>query len=256
MHLLRDPSCIFLDRRNTLTTQVPGRNDAGRIPGMHACQLNMLHNCRNKSMNPIADCIGFTLGRMHQETVDQNRTIRCYADGRFHISDHAFLIINNLHASSAKHVGRTHHHRISDLFRNRQRVIHRNCHPGFRHRNLQLFHHCAELVPVLSKVDHRRRGSKDLHPVFLQIRSQIQRSLSAELRDHSDRFFLRVNAQNILKRQRLKIQFIRSIIVCRDCLRVAVYNYRLKSKLFERQCCMHAAVVKLDSLPDPVWSAA
>ena len=46
---------------------------------------------------------------------------------------------------------------------------------------------------VKELVDDRRRGSQNLHAVFLQVSSQIQWSLSAKLCDHTKRFLFIVN---------------------------------------------------------------
>ena len=58
---------------------------------MYAGKLDMLHNSRNKSMVAVADRICFTFRCMIQETVDQNRTVRCYTYCCFHVSFHAFI---------------------------------------------------------------------------------------------------------------------------------------------------------------------
>ena len=74
--------------------------------------------------------------------------------------------------------------------------------------------------------------------------------------DDPERLLLFIYAKDIFQGQRLKIELVGSVIVCRDGFRIAVYDDCLKSQLFERQCCMYAAVVDLDALPDPVGAAA
>lgn len=78
-----------------------GRNDAGRISGMNARKLDMLHNGRNKSMGTVTDGVGFTFHGMVQETVNEDGAVGGYAYRGFHIACHAFLIIYNFHTSAA-----------------------------------------------------------------------------------------------------------------------------------------------------------
>ncbi len=92
--------------------------------------------------------------------------------------------------------------------------------------------------------------------VLLQLRRQVQRGLAAELGDYAQRLFLFVDAQDVFQGQRLKIQLVGSVVVSGNGLRVAVDNNGLKSQLLQRQCGVDAAVVKLNSLADPVGAAA
>ena len=105
-----------------------GRNDTCGIPGMHACQLNMFHYCRNKGMCAVADGIRFTFHGMVQETVDQDGAVRGYADCGLHIAGHAFLVINHFHPSAAQYIGRADHNGISNFSGDGQRFSHRGGH--------------------------------------------------------------------------------------------------------------------------------
>ena len=96
------------------------------------------------------------------------------------------------------------------------------------------------------------RGAQDLHAVFLQLGSQIERRLAAELRDDAQGLLFLIDAEDVFQGQRLEIQLVGRIVVCGNRLRVAVYDDGLKAQLLESESRVYAAVVKLNSLSDPV----
>ena len=256
MHLLGDLSGIFLDGLQIFRGNVHGRNDAGGVSGMDACQLNVLHDRRHKGVGTVADGIRLTFHGVVQETVDEDGAVRGDAYGGLHISHHALVVVHHFHAPAAQHVGGAHHHRIADLSGNLQGFFHRGGHAGFRHGNRQFFHHFPEQIPIFRQIDDCRGGAQDLHPVFLQFGSQVQRRLSAELSDDAYGFFFLINAENVLQGQRLKIQLVGGVVVRGHGLRVAVDDNRLKSQFFQGQGRVNTAVVKLDALADAVGAAA
>ena len=56
-------------------------------------------------------------------------------------------------------------------------------HARFGHGNVELLHHGAEKIAVLSHVDGLGGGAQDVDPRFFQIRGQIEGGLPAELGD-------------------------------------------------------------------------
>ena len=113
-----------------------GRDDAGGVSGMYAGKLDMLHNRWNECVGSVADRVCFALEGVVQEPVDQDRTVRRYANGSLHVSFHAFVIIDHFHAAAAKNVRWADHNRIADLSGNSQCFFNGGCHTRFRHRNL------------------------------------------------------------------------------------------------------------------------
>ena len=103
-------------------------------------------------------------------------------------------------------------------------------HTRFRHRNIQLLHHSVELVAVFCHINNCRRSTKDMSAPFFQLCGNIQRSLAAELDDDAQRLLLIIDGHNVFYSKRLKVKFVRSIIVCRYRLRIAVYHNGLKSQ--------------------------
>ena len=194
MHLFRDLPGVLLDGTYIFFGNVYGRDDARGISGVHACKFDMFHDCRHKCMISVTNGVCFTFQGMIKEAVDEDRAVRRHSNGGFHIAGHAFGVIYDLHTASAKDIGRTDHHRIADLVCDRERFIYGCCHSGFRHRDLKLVHHLAEQITIFRKINDGRSGSKDLYTIFLKFGSEIQRSLSAELRDDAYRLFFFIDA--------------------------------------------------------------
>src|SRR3546814_1948696 len=54
----------------------------------------------------------------------------------------------------------------------------------------------------------------------------------------------------------LEVQAVGGVVIGRDCFRVAIDHDGLVTVLAQGERCVHAAVVELDALPDPVRAAA
>ena len=256
MHFHGNFPRIILDGLQLLRRNMAGWNDAGTVARVDSGQLNMFHDSGHVCVRTVADSVRFTFHGVLKETVNQNWTIRGDTDSGRHVIFHIVLIVHNFHAASAQYEGGAYHDRIADFTGCFQGFLHRGCHSGFRHRNPKLFHHCIELIPIFRLGDHFRRGAEDLNSVSFQVRSQIQRSLPAELSDDPGRLFMTVDGKDILQGQWLKVKFVGNIIIGGHSLRIAVYNNRFKTKLSKGKSRMNAAVVKFDSLPDPVGASA
>ena len=63
-------------------------------------------------------------------------------------------------------------------------------------------------------------------------------------------------AEHVLERQRLEVQPVGGVVVGRDRLRVAVDHHRVAAGLAHGHRRVHAAVVELDALADPVRAGA
>jgi len=186
--------CIVIDSFNVTQRNAHRRNDTGGIAGMNTGQLDMFHDRRNKSIRAVRNRVGFRFDGVFQKLVDQNRPLRRDADCRVDIAFEHFLIMYDLHAAPAQHVGGTHHQRITDVTGHFQRLLEIAGHAGFRHGNAQFIHHHAETVAVFRQIDRLRRCSDNFHTGFGQFRSDVKRGLSAELHNHPFRFFFLVDA--------------------------------------------------------------
>ena len=165
------------------------------------------------------------------------------------------VVVDDLHRAAAEHVGRAHDHRDTRSAR-RPRAPPRACAPrrgaapGSRARAGSR----ANLPAILGEVDRVGRGARG---------SGTPRSLQRprELAAASGRRTARsrptgrsrsADGQHVLGRQRLEVQPARRVVVGRDGLGIRVDHHRLEPRLLEREGRMHAGVVELDPLADPV----
>ena len=223
---------------------------------MDTGQLDMLHDSGDEGVGTVADGVGLALQRMLQEAVDQDGAVGSDADGGLHILLDALLVIDDLHAAATQHIGGTNHDGVADLLSDLNGLLHGGCHTGLRHGDLQLVHHGAEQVSILGQVDHGGGSSQDLDAVLLQVGSQVQRGLAAELGDNAHGLLLLVDAQNVLQRQGLEVELVRGVVVGGDGGGVAVDDDGLEAQLLQSQRGVDGAVVELDALADPVGAAA
>ena len=197
MHLFRNLSGVLLDGLHIFRGNVKRWDDTGRVSGVDTCQLDMLHDSRHKGMFSVTDGIRLTLQGIVEETVNQDRAVRCHTNRCFHVIFHGFIIVDYFHTAASQYVGRTNHNGVANLICDGLSFLHGSCHAGFRHRNLKLIHHGTEMIPVLCKVNNCRGGTQDLHTVFLQVCSQVQWSLATELGDNAQWLFFIIYTQYI-----------------------------------------------------------
>ena len=118
----------------------------------------------------------------------------------------------------------------------------------------------AELPPVLGEVDRLRAGAHHRDARRGERPGQAERGLPAQLHDHPGDRPARLlgvhHLQHVFQRQRLEVQPVRGVVVGRDGLGVAVDHHRLVAGLRQREAGVHAGVVELDALADPVRPAA
>ena len=93
-------------------------------------------------------------------------------------------------------------------------------------------------------------------PGLLERARQLQRRLAAELDDHALGLLLLADREHVLGRQRLEVEAVGGVVVGRDRLRVAVDHHRVAAELARGHRRVHAAVVELDPLADPVRAGA
>ena len=93
-------------------------------------------------------------------------------------------------------------------------------------------------------------------PASASSRGDVERRLAAELDDHPLGLLLLVDAEHILDGQRLEVELVGGVVVGGDRLGVAVDHDGLVARLAEGEGGVHAAVVELDALADPVGAAA
>ena len=80
--------------------------------------------------------------------------------------------------------------------------------------------------------------------------------MATVLHDHADRFFDGDNFQYVFQGHRLKIQAVRGVVIGGHGFRVAVNHDGFITVFAHGKRSVHAAIIKLDTLADAVWTAA
>ena len=209
----------------------------------------MLHDTRDQDICAVAYRINLNLFT-HQVFIDQNRVILCdLVDGIDKFYD-LIIIECNVHALSAKYIGRTNQYRITDAicccFCFLSGVYGITC----CSRNTCLLQNLIKELTVLSCINVFCFCTKDRHAHLHQALCQFDGCLSTELYNCSIRFFDVYDVLYIFRCQRLEIQFVSNIKVSGNCLWVVVDNDCLISGFCEGPCTMYGAEVELDTLSD------
>ena len=227
---------------------------------MNACFFDVFHDARNVDVFTVAKCVDVNFGRASEVAVQENRAVprnnHSFGDVAFELR----LIAHDFHRTATQNVGRTDHQREADvssdckrLFVGRRDAVHRLF-------QAQTVHEVLEPFAVFCEVDCVRRGAEDRDTCFFQRVREFQRGLAAELNDNAVEgavvLFHAKDFHHVFKGQRFEIQTVRGVVVGRHGLGVAVDHDGLVTLIGQRETCVTAAVVKLDTLTDTVRAAA
>ena len=204
----------------------------------------------------VAEGIHVDLDGVVEKLVDEDRVLRRGLHGGVHVAAQVVHVVDDLHGAAAEHVGRTDDHRIADPLRHLLRFLEGAGRAVFRLQELQFVEHLLEPLPVLGPVDGVGRGADDGDPGLFQRHRKLQRGLAAELDDHPVRLLDIDDVEDVLVGERLEIEPVGGVVIGGDRLRVAVDHDRLVAVLCQGEDAVHAAVVELDPLADPVRPAA
>ena len=223
---------------------------------MDSSFLDVLHDSADDHVCSISQRIYIDFCGFFEELIDQDgprgpheRRLRNVILNRVHV-------VGDHHRASAKHVARPHQHWQSDFSGDARSFLRNQRRRIARLRNSQLVEQTSKTPPVFRKIDGFRSGANNWNTVAFQFQRKIQRRLTAELHDHALRFFTLHDGQNIFQRERLEIEAVRSVVVRRDGLRIAIHHDRFEAIFAQRKSRMTAAIIKLDALSNTIRPAA
>ena len=241
--------CILYDGLFYMIADGRCRIYGNTVAGMYAGALDMLHDTRNQDIGTVAYRINFNFFT-HQVFIDQNRVILCdLVDGidKFY---NLIIIECNVHALSAKYIGRTNQYRITDTvcccFCFLSGVYRITC----CSRNTCLLQDFIKELTVFGCINIFSFCTKDRNSHFHQTLGQFDGCLSTELYDCSIRLFDVYDVLYIFRCQRLEIQFVSDIKVGGNGLRIVVNNNGFISCFRKCPCTMNRTEIELDTLSD------
>ncbi|MNV63994.1 hypothetical protein D3C71_1566180 [compost metagenome] len=176
--------------------------------------------------------------------------LRINLDRFFHIAQQLSVGVDDLHRPTAEHVRRTYQHRITKRLGCAYRFVHCRHRAAFRLGDMKAGQQRFEPLAVFRFVDALQTCAENLHAGCAKRSREIDRRLPAELNDNADRLLLLDDVHDVLEEERLEIQAVRSIEVCRYGLRVIVDDNRFIARFLDRPDRMYGGVVELDALAD------
>ena len=239
-------------------TEVVRRQHHGGVAGMHAGKFHMLEHAadHDRAILGVGNAVHIHLGGVFQKFIHQHRPLRRRLHRVLHVMAQLVIRIHNLHRAPAEHEGRPHEHGIAQFLRLGHRFLFVGGQAVRRLRDVQLVQHGGKHLAILRALDALRAGAEDVDAVGLQTEREVQRCLPAELGDGAPAIFPLVNVQDILECERFEKEFVARVVIGGHRLRIGVHHQRLKAILLQGKRRVHAAVIKLNALPDSVWATA
>ena len=224
---------------------------------MHAGLLDVLHDAADVDVLAVADGVDVHLDREVEEAVEQHRAVVRHLHRRGHVRAQVVLAVarspwrgRRARTTAAPPAGSRSGRRAAPPassvravrfggWRSPSRST--SCWKRSRSSATSIE---SGLVPMIGT------------PARAERLGELERRLPAVLHDHAERLLDVQDLHHVLERQRLEVQAVRSVVVGRDGLRVAVDHDGLEPVLAQRERRVHAAVVELDALADAIRAAA
>src|SRR2546422_2253566 len=227
---------------------------------MDAGLFDVLHDAADDYPLSVGEGVHVDLDGVFQVVVDQDWMLHRGLDRLGDVGVEALLVVDNLHGPAAQHIGRADHPGVGDRSRHGHGL--RNGPRGAAGRLLEayLFQQRLEPLAVLGAIDRIRRRARAGDAAALQGQAQRGRGLPAELHHNTEQLtrpaFRVHDRQDVFLGERLEIEPVGGIVVGAHRLRVAVDHDGLIAQVPQGQRRVHAAVVELDALTDPVRAPA
>src|SRR5439155_3401190 len=246
---------VMAERLELTIPDMDRREYAGTVAGMNPGFFDVLHNAGHHHVLTVCQSIHVNLSGVFQEPVHQDRKGALQLLGAADIVAQHTVIIGDHHVASAQHVRRSHQYRVTDAVRDLESLV--DVHGGavLRLRDAHADKQRPKMLAVFRQIDRFRSRADNGHPCGLELSRQIEWSLAAKLYNNTRGTFLLHDGHDVLEGERIKIEAIGSVVVCRDGLRIAIHHDRLIALFLEGECRVATAVIKLDSLADAVRPA-
>ena len=223
---------------------------------MHAGALDMLHDPADDVILAVAQRIHVDFDGVVEKFVDQHRMLGRSGHGVGHVVLQRVAVVNDLHRPPAKNIGRTDQNGIAQTFGNLESFIVGPRDAVIRLLDSELVDQLGEALAVFGQIDTVGRSADDRHAGALQRQRELERRLPAELNDDTVGLFAIDDVHHFFEGQRLEVKLIRGIVIGAHGFRIAIDHDRFVTFFAERKGGVHAAVVELDALADPVRPAA
>ena len=219
---------------------------------MDAGPLDVLEDRDDLRVFSITECLHVDLDRALEEPVDEHRPLVVSGErGAYVLGTCA-----DPHRAPAEHVRGADEHRVADPRRRLDGLLPGGDDLPVGAADAEALEQPSEALAILGEVDRVERRAHDPVARRLERARQPERRLAAELDHDPVRLLALAHGEHLLGAQRLEVEPVGGVVVGRNRLRVAVHHHGLVAERAEAPRRVHAAVVELDPLPDPVRAAA
>ena len=252
----RECAGVLADPGDDLVVERVGRDRARAVPGMHARLLDVLHDARDDTPLPVRDPVHVHFDRVFEELVHEDRAIRSGRHRTGHETLQTGLVVYDAHGPAAEHVGGANEHRIADRAGDALRFLDGGRDAVRRLEEVKFVEKDLKAFAILGPVDVIGRGTDDRYAGLLEGHREVEGRLAAELDDDAVRPLPVYDIEHVLPGEGFEVELIAGVVVRADGLRVAVDHNGLVPVLPKSERSVHAAVVELDALADPVRAPA
>ena len=228
------------------------RQDAGGVAGVHARLLDVLHDRGDVDADPVAESVDVDLDRALEEAVDEDRgsAQRLVAAGCRRARSRRACRARR----ARRRGGRAPGSRSARRSRAPRPALRAMPHGGTASPS------SSQSVPKRSRSSARSIASKGVPRIGTPASSSARASLSGVcppnwITTPTGCSRSQISSTSSLA-ERLEVEAVGRVVVGRDRLRVAVDHHGLVAELAVRPRRVHAAVVELDPLADPVGPGA
>ena len=142
---------------------VDSRQHAGRVSGVDAGFLDVLHDAANDDVLSVGERVDVDFDGILQELVDEDGAVVGILHRLFHILHDGVFVEGDHHGAAAENVGGTDEDGESDLARGFDRLFWRSDHRAGSLRDIEFFEQFTEALAILGEIDRLGRGADDVH---------------------------------------------------------------------------------------------
>ena len=237
---------------NNLFREREGRPAASGVARVNTALLDVLQYGTHVALLGVAERVDVQLNGVLKEGIQVDRTVWRDVCSRLHVGDQVGVVVDNGHAATTKNVAWADNQRVTNATSGIASLVHGRSNCRRWAGNVQAVQQRCKAVAVLCQVNCLWLSTHDRNTSVLQSASQLNWSLPAKGDNNAFRLLNLNDIHDVFKGQRLEIQTVGSVVVCRDGLWVAVDHDGLIALLAKSVGSMYAAVVKLNALTNAI----
>ena len=223
---------------------------------MHAGKLDVLGDGVTLDFSVTGHRVNLHFLRALQELGSHHRMLLAHHHGILQGTFQLFPAGDHLHGGTGEHVGRTDHNGKAHLIGKGIHILHAGEFFPAGLVDAQGVAHPGEFLAVFGHIDGPGAGSKDPHPLRIQLQGQVVGNLATGRDNHAQRAFQLADIQHPLQGQFIKEEAVAHVVIRAHGLGIVVDHNGPVAHLLDLLHGRYAAPVKLHAGADAVRAAA